>query len=64
MGPIGLPELILILLILIVIFGAGKLPEIGRGLGQAITNFKSAVKDGKKESEETKLGNSAKEKEN
>jgi len=63
MGPIGLPELILILLILILVFGAAKLPEIGKGLGQAINNFKSSVKEGKKESEEKKLGNSAQEKE-
>lgn len=63
MGPIGLPELILILLILIVVFGAARLPEIGKGLGQAITNFRSSVKDAKKESEDKKLGNSAQEKE-
>jgi sec-independent protein translocase protein TatA len=63
MGPIGLPELILILLILIVVFGATRLPEIGKGLGQAINNFKSSVKDSKKDSEEKNLGNSAQEKE-
>ena len=63
MGPIGLPELILILLILIVVFGAARLPEIGKGLGQAITNFRSSIKGEKKESEEKKLGNSAHEKE-
>jgi sec-independent protein translocase protein TatA len=63
MGPIGLPELILILLILIVIFGASRLPEIGRGIGQAITNFKSSVRESKEESEEKRLGSSAKEKE-
>ena len=63
MGPIGLPELILILLILIVVFGASRLPEIGRGIGQAITNFKSSVRESKQESEEKRLGSSAKEKE-
>ena len=63
MGPIGLPELILILLILIVVFGASRLPEIGRGIGQAITNFKSSVRESKEESEEKRLGSSAKEKE-
>ncbi len=51
MGRIGLPELALILLILMVIFGANRLPEIGRGIGKAIKNFKEAGKD---ESEEHK----------
>lgn len=63
MGPIGLPELLVILLILILVFGAARLPEIGKGLGQAINNFKSSFKEGKKESEDKKLGNSAQEKE-
>ncbi len=45
MGRLGLPELILILLILMVIFGANRLPEIGRGIGKAIKNFKEAGKD-------------------
>lgn len=62
MGPIGLPELILILLLCILIFGASRLPEIGKGLGQAITNFKGSLKEGSKE-EKKSLGNSADEKE-
>ncbi|MGE5358514.1 MAG: twin-arginine translocase TatA/TatE family subunit [Bacteroidales bacterium] len=45
MPRIGLPELALILLILMVIFGANRLPEIGRGVGKAIKNFKEAGKD-------------------
>lgn len=45
MPRIGLPELALILLILMVIFGANRLPEIGRGIGKAIKNFKEAGKD-------------------
>ncbi len=40
-----MPELALILLILMVIFGANRLPEIGRGVGKAIKNFKEAGKD-------------------
>jgi len=63
MGSIGFPELMLILLILVVIFGAGRLPEIGKGLGEAIQNFKSSVKDGKKEANQKNLGSSAEEKE-
>ncbi len=45
MFGLGVTELIIILLIIVVIFGAKKLPEIGSGLGRGITNFKKAVKD-------------------
>jgi sec-independent protein translocase protein TatA len=45
MARIGLPELVLILLILMVIFGANRLPEIGRSIGKAIKNFKEAGKE-------------------
>ena len=47
MGKIGLPELLIILTIIILIFGANRLPEIGRGIGKGIRNFKDATKDGK-----------------
>jgi sec-independent protein translocase protein TatA len=40
---IGMPELIIILIIILIIFGAGKLPEIGAGIGQGIKNFKKAT---------------------
>ncbi len=43
MGSIGMPELIIILLIALVVFGAGKLPQIGENMGKAIRNFKSAT---------------------
>jgi sec-independent protein translocase protein TatA len=42
MGSIGMPELIIILVIALIIFGAGKLPQIGENMGKAIRNFKSA----------------------
>ena len=45
MGHVGIPELIIILLIIILIFGANRLPEIGRGIGKGIKNFKDATKD-------------------
>jgi len=45
MFGIGMPELIVILLILLVIFGASRLPEIGSGLGKGIKNFKKSVSD-------------------
>jgi sec-independent protein translocase protein TatA len=45
MGRLGIPELLIILAIIILIFGANRLPEIGRGIGKGIKNFKSATKD-------------------
>lgn len=45
MGPIGIPELLIILAIIILIFGASRLPEIGKGIGQSIKNFKSSIKE-------------------
>ncbi len=45
-GPIGIPELVIILFIVVLIFGANRLPEIGRGIGKGIRNFKDATKDG------------------
>lgn len=39
----GMPELVLILLIIIVLFGARKIPELAKGLGEGIRNFKSGV---------------------
>ena len=41
-----MPELVIILIIVILIFGANRLPEIGRGIGKGIRNFKDATKDG------------------
>lgn len=46
LGGIGATELIIILIIVVVLFGAGKLPQIGEGMGKAISNFKKSVKDG------------------
>ena len=45
MGHIGLPELLIILFIVILIFGANRLPEIGRGLGKGIRNFRDSTRD-------------------
>jgi sec-independent protein translocase protein TatA len=46
MGSLGIPELLIILAILVLVFGASRLPEIGRGIGRGIRNFKDATKDG------------------
>jgi sec-independent protein translocase protein TatA len=71
MFGLGMPELIIILIVVIVLFGAKRLPEIGGGIGQAIRNFKKATsepeeidvtpkkaaeKEGNKAAEEKKKG--------
>jgi sec-independent protein translocase protein TatA len=42
---LGIPEMLIVLAIVILIFGASRLPEIGRGIGKGIRNFKDATKD-------------------
>jgi len=49
MFNIGVPELILILIIILVLFGAKRLPEIGRALGRALGEFKKGMRETKEE---------------
>jgi sec-independent protein translocase protein TatA len=49
MMGIGFPELMIILVIIMIIFGAGKLPEIGSAFGRSIKNFKSSMKEAEAE---------------
>lgn len=49
MFGIGMPELLVILFICLVVFGAKRLPEIGSGLGKGIRNFKNSLSDAEKE---------------
>lgn len=52
LGPLGPGELILIVLIIVIIFGARKLPELGKSLGQGIKNFKKSITSEEKEEKE------------
>jgi sec-independent protein translocase protein TatA len=44
-GPLGTTELIIILVIVVLIFGVNKIPQLGKGLGEGIRNFKSSIKE-------------------
>lgn len=46
MPNIGLPELLVILVIVVLVFGAGKIPQLGKGIGEGIKNFKDAMRHG------------------
>ena len=61
MPSIGIWELLIILVIVMIIFGAGKLPQIGEGIGKAISGFKKGLSDSTK-IEETKQENEKKDK--
>jgi len=46
MGPLGMPELLIIGLIIVILFGARRIPEVAKGLGEGIRNFKSGMRGG------------------
>jgi sec-independent protein translocase protein TatA len=52
MFGLGTTELIIILVLVMIIFGAGKLPQVGGALGKGLRNFKDGVKDGNEEKSE------------
>lgn len=45
LGSLGLPELLVIFAIILIVFGAGKLPQLGKGLGEGISNFRDGLKN-------------------
>ena len=55
MMGIGFPELMVILVIIMIIFGAGKLPEIGNAFGKSIKNFKQSMKEAEQEAEQEEV---------
>lgn len=54
MGPLGMPELLIIALIIIILFGARRIPEVAKGLGQGIRHFKSGMRGDDHELEDRK----------
>jgi sec-independent protein translocase protein TatA len=53
MFGLGMPELIVILVIVLVIFGANRLPQLGEGLGKAIKGFKKGISDSNESNKES-----------
>jgi sec-independent protein translocase protein TatA len=51
MFNLGFPEMLLIFVIIVLIFGTSRLPELGRGIGEGIRNFKKSIKDSNEEDE-------------
>jgi sec-independent protein translocase protein TatA len=51
-GSLGAPELVIIGIIAVLLFGGGRLPELGKGLGEGIRNFKKAMHEGASGDEE------------
>ena len=51
-GPIGLPEILILLVIVLLVFGPRRLPEMAKGLGQSVREFRKGIKDMRKEIDE------------
>ncbi len=54
LGGLGFPEILVIACVFVLLFGAKKLPELAKGLGEGIKNFKTALKEEEKQVEEKK----------
>ncbi len=59
LGPLGLPELAILLVIVILIFGVGRLPEVGGAVGKSIREFRKATKDPEDEAAEQAMNSAA-----
>jgi sec-independent protein translocase protein TatA len=60
MFGLGMPELIVILIIVLVIFGANRLPQLGEGLGKAIKGFKKGISDSNESAKDSDKKNESK----
>ena len=58
-GPLGIPELLILLVIVILIFGAGRLPEVGGAVGKSIREFRKATKDDDESAKSATMASSA-----
>jgi sec-independent protein translocase protein TatA len=54
---LGMPELVIILVIVVLIFGVNKIPQLGKGIGEGIRNFKASIKGGQEEPTEKEQKN-------
>lgn len=54
MGNIGLGELVILLVVILILFGPGKLPEVGKALGKAVGEFRRGIREGLDEKDNAK----------
>jgi sec-independent protein translocase protein TatA len=59
MGSIGAPEILLVALIALLLFGAGRIADIGKGLGQGIKNFKQGIREANEDDDDDKKSDDA-----